>query len=576
VLSYTLDPTTGAVSTKLTWSAQAQLDLLLPAARKIYYANSGQPRSLSDFSYTNLTTDGLATNFDNFCNKIGAGGTSAPTQCAAFSAADVLAANAGANLVSYLRGSKFDTLYRTRDHVLGDIVNAAPLFVGKPAFKYSENGYGNFASASSRSDVVYVAANDGMLHALDRLSGNEKWAYIPSFVIPDLYKLADQNYPNNHAPRVDAAPVMGDIFTATGWKTILVGGLNGGGRGYYALDVTDSANPKLLWEFSDADLGLSFGNPVISKQNDGTWVVIFSSGYNNINPGDGNGHLYVLNANSGAQILKIATLVGSATVGSTATPSGLAKINAYIVSELDNTAQAVYGGDLLGNVWRFDINSTINPFLSALRLAELKVGTTVQPITTKPALAEVNSLGAKYKVVYIGTGKYLGTTDLANTGTQSIYALKDDWTATGLGDVRAGGNMVVQSATIAGGTLSVTSNPVAWASKSGWYLDLITPGERVNVNPLLVLNSLYVATSVPSTDACAAGGSSWLYKLDIASGKGAAEDVPNALVSGLTAFKVGANIDLLLTLSDGTIVEKKGDPIPTSGSLGRTSWRVLK
>jgi len=55
--------------------------------------------------------------------------------------------------------------------------------------------------------------------------------------------------------------VVGDVFDGTNWRTILVGGLGGGGRAYYALDVTDPANPISLWEISsndDADLGLTY------------------------------------------------------------------------------------------------------------------------------------------------------------------------------------------------------------------------------------------------------------------------------------------------------------------------------
>jgi type IV pilus assembly protein PilY1 len=100
-------------------------------------------------------------------------------------------------------------------------------------------------------------------------------------VMSNLHKLADRNYANNHQYFVDGAPTVGDVYpkapgqtcTADEWKTILVGGLNAGGKGYYALDVTDPANPKALWNYTpadDADVGLSFGNHVITKRKDGT------------------------------------------------------------------------------------------------------------------------------------------------------------------------------------------------------------------------------------------------------------------------------------------------------------------
>lgn len=592
VLSYKIEPNTGVVATTTTWSAQARLDAVNASDRKIYYQKSG---TLRNFTYANLTTDAMQGNFDNFCSKRGAGGTASPIQCSSLNTADTAIANGGENLVNYLHGTQSnanDLIYRSREHVLGDIINASPLFIGKPSFKYSENGYGSFASGSTRSEVIYTASNDGMLHAFDKTTGNEKWAYIPSFVIPNLYKLADTNYPNNHVFMVDGSPVSGDIYVNSSWKTILIGGLNSGGRGYYALDITDPEAPKVLWEFSETDLGYTFGNPIITKKTDGTWVVIFSSGYNNVSPGDGNGHLYMLNANTGEQLLKIDTNVLNAAVGSTDTPSGLSKINVYVDADTNNVAKTVYGGDLLGNVWRFDINSSIRPYLSAMRLAELKIGTKPQSITTSPAVAEVTYNGAKYKVVYVGTGKYLGTSDLANTDKQTIYALKDSWTETGLGDVRTATSpaMVVQTASAAtsstqGSIVKGTARAVNWTSDSGWYMDFISSGERVSINPILVLNSLYVGTNVPKSDACTVGGTSWLYKLDIAKGsaiagssEGAiATSLGNVLIMGMTNIQLTTRtVVTIVTGSDGNVRTVVGAQPSTAGSMRRTSWRILK
>ena len=122
--------------------------------------------------------------------------------------------------------------------------------------------------------------------------------------------------------------MVGDIYVGGAWKTILVGGLNAGGKGYYALDVTvpGTAPTAALWEFkqdslvcdgaagnkSDCHLGYTFGKPVITKLMVGTWVVMFTSGYNNLNAvaNDGVGYLYVVNAWTGALIYKIATVGG--------------------------------------------------------------------------------------------------------------------------------------------------------------------------------------------------------------------------------------------------------------------------
>ncbi|WP_411879004.1 pilus assembly protein [Polaromonas sp. YR568] len=596
VLSYKIDPQNGSISTTPTWSAKSQLDAMATASRKIYYPNPSGAATLRSFTYANLTADAYNANFDNFCTKTGAGGASSPAQCATLSSGDLTLANSGSNLVNYLRGDQTKAYYRARDAVLGDVINASPLYIGKPSFKYTENAYATFA-ATPRSAAVLVAANDGMLHALDRTTGSELWAYVPSFVIPNLYKLADTSYSNNHSYFVDGSPQMGDIFvsgTGGGWKTIVVGGLNGGGRGYYALDVTDPSAPKLLWEFRNDDLGLSFGNPIITKRADGTWVVVFTSGYNNISPGDGNGHLFVLNANTGAVIMNVSTYTsGTTPAGSSTAPSGLAKLNAWVDTVENNQAKRFYAGDLLGNLWRFDLDSNAQPNQAALRLAELKLNaTTPQSITVKPALAEINYSGTRYPVVYVATGRYLGTSDVANTSVQSVYAIKDPLTNAPYGDVRSTSDLVTQ-------TLSVTTNangvpgravsnqPVNWAAKGGWRADFPVGGERTTVNPQIVLNTLNIGTNLPSSDACTVGGESFLYKFDVTTGAAASGTasvgsyVGNVLIQGLTSVQLTnsdgsqGSTENILTTSDGQLKTDINSTPAAAANLRRTSWREL-
>ena len=287
---------------------------------------------------------------------------------ARWGSANQISLAAGANLVNFLRGQTgnegFEAgvatkLYRDRVHVLGDVVGGQPTYVKAPKSTYQDAGYQAFKDANAgRVGMVYVAANDGMLHAFyagadatDALGGKEAWAIIPTAVLPNLYKLADNNYANVHQFYVDGTPVVGDVRDASTstWKTMLVGGLNAGGKSYYAIDVTAPASPKVMWEFkfsttcydgsaatagADCHLGLTFGKPVITKIKDpsyaeGRWVVLISSGYNNVRgsgaSGDGRGYLYVLDAITGKIIYKIDTGEGDAT-----TPSNLGQLNAYI------------------------------------------------------------------------------------------------------------------------------------------------------------------------------------------------------------------------------------------------------
>jgi type IV pilus assembly protein PilY1 len=505
-------------------------------------------------------------------------------------------ANSGDRLVSYLRGDRtheaqseisataVPALYRARAHLLGDIINGAPVHVGKPPFSYSDTGYADFVNSNaSRKPVVYVSANDGMLHAISAQGtdgGTELWAYVPGAVMSNLYHLADNNYGNNHQYYVDGAPVMGDIKVGDAWKTILVGGLNKGGKSYYALDITDPANPRTLWEFTDDNMGLSYGNPIITKRADGTWIVALTSGFNN-STGDGKGHLYILNANTGEKLMDVVTTAGSAT-----TPSGLSKINAWVDNPADNSALRFYGGDQLGNLWRFDIDDKVEPHRSAMLLAQLKLSaTTPQPISAKPMTVEISGK----PVVVVATGRYMGDTDITDSTQHSIYAIKDTLTSTGWGDVRNSTQFVQQTLSLNGSEAnateaSVSSNSVDWALKGGWRIDLPHARERIFSNMGLQLGTLAIGTAIPSGDACASGGSSWRYYLNVGTGSAVASNPvgvrwsPLALIVGISWIKdTNGNVRIIYQNSDSKILSEVPPTAPSSGSgsVHRTSWREL-
>ncbi len=583
--AYSLDGSSGIINTNPTWSAQTKLTGAAYTARTIYYRRSST-NALGTFNATNLTADGLADHF-NLCGNVNHTGV---TQCQTLSDADKTRANSATNLVNFLSGDRSNerantaigsttALYRVRAGVLGDIINGAPRYVSKPDFGYSDAGYTDFVRNNrNRKPMIYVAANDGMLHAISADTtdgGTELWAYVPTAAMPNLYRLADSNYANKHNYILDGAPVVGDIYVGNAWKTILVGGMGKGGRGYYALDITDPQSPRSLWEFTDDNLGLTFGNPVITKRADGTWVVAFASGYNNVSPGDGVGRLFVLNANTGAR----ARTDISTGVGSTSAPSGLSKINGWIDQESDNTSRRFYGGDELGNLWRFDIDGATQPYNSAMLLAQFLINsTTPQPITTRPRLTQVNGK----PVIVIGTGRYMSTGDITNTTQQSIYAIKDSLASTGLGDVRAGTTLVRQTITVSNNEATITSNPVNWTTQNGWKVDLPQSGERIFVDIALQGSVLAISTAIPTGDACSSGGSSWNYLLNTASGaalesKAGALVSANSVIVGQSFVKLAdGTLRLLRQLSDGTTSLVR-TPSSTSSSITpqRTSWREL-
>lgn len=578
-----IDLENGVVKDDVIWSAREKLDALVAPgsdSRKIKFVKSG---ALAEFNDTNLS--GSLANFDP--------GASNPngslSQYATFTAAQKTEATPQ-SVIAYLRGQTQHEdqdgnayrLYRDRKHVLGDIVHGAPVYVKKPPFNYSDSGYASFAKSNeSRQGIVYAAANDGMLHAFNSDTGTEEWTFVPSAVMPYLYKLADKTYSTNHRFYVDGPITVGDVCfaascSASQWQTILVGGLGKGGRAFYALDVTIPTSPKLLWEFADDNLGYSYGNALITKRaSDGKWVVIFASGYNNVSPGDGTGRLFVLDAETGAKLGSGIQASGSVTDPAA---SGIAKISNWVDSVmLDNSTQHVYGGDLDGNVWRFDI--VANTSLKVTTIGKVN-GAPTQSITTRPELGKIP--GSNDRAILIGAGKYLGTGDIGSTDMMSIYAIRDNLTSPPYGYFRTHSDVATLNLTGGADSRSIAYTAMG-AGSIGWYMDLdVRNGERVDVDPKLQLGWLAVAGNIPDPNVCNIGGSSWLYFINYwptqtgNSRAGEIVNVGNSITVGLNTIRLpNGKVVTIATTSDAKYKDFGNPPQLSAGKMRRLYWREL-
>jgi len=594
LLARELDLGTGELSDDATWSAAEELQDEVGQdadTRRIYTFDDRQARNLKAFTVANLAAEVAAGHFRSDAANPGG----ALTQFATWDDAQRAAADADA-MIGFLRGQTGNEdalgnavrLFRDRVSPLGDIVNASPVYVGRPAFRYGDAGYTAFTTeVADRPATVYVGANDGMLHAFDAETGAERWAYIPSVVVPSLYKLADAGYANKHRFFVDGPITVGDAYDPAHerWKTVLVGGLGGGGRAYFAMDVTDPDNPRALWEFDtddDEDLGYTYGNPLITKTADASWVVVFASGYDNFAPGDERGRLYVVDAFTGQKLAEIVADANSVDANET----GIAKVSNFVANTLvDNVTQYVYGGDLAGNLWRFDLVAGVSQ-----RLGRTAENSGDQPITVRPELGRVkDALGAYHRVVYVGTGRYLGFSDLAddspsNTVAQAIYAVKD--TGQDLGVLTGqDANLVEQLLDVTDAPRRIPNPlPVDWSDGNGWYVE--TPvGERINVDPRLQLGSLVVLSNSPEDDECTVGGSSWLYALDYKTGGAVVTNrdmavgqwVGAAIGTGLSLIRL-PNKKLIAVVAMGdTSVRAMNVPVaPSAGrEVRRVGWREL-
>ena len=423
---------------------------------------------------------------------------------------------------------------------LGDVINSSPYYVGAPNFGYYDDfesaRYSAFVAAyRTRTPVIYMGANDGMLHAINTITGAEMFAYVPSPVIADLPKLTDLAY--THRYFVDGSPTVGDVFYNSAWHTLLVAGMRAGAKGLFALDVTDptrfneaNAANIVRWEFQDPDLGYVFGQPLLVKTNNGRWSVVVSSGYN---VGNANGHafLFVIDAENGTLVAKIDTGAGTA-----ASPNGLSAAGAVDING-DGVADYAYAGDLDGNLWKFDLVST-TPGSWALSNGGLPLfaAGAGHAITGRPDVTKFTAGGF---LVAFGTGRYVTTGDNTDLTTQRIYAVRDTGGAatvslslllqqtisgtTGTGD---DGNTyrfsthavgLPKDYTGAGDNTIVKSTYLS--DKRGWYLDLPESGERVVADARFRGGRAIFTSLVPDVSSpCAYGGSGWVIELDAMTG----------------------------------------------------------
>lgn len=560
----------------------------------------------------------------------------------------------GEKRVNWVRGTRTDeaSLLRTRTLLLGPIINAQPVYVSYPSSGYRDffpaiddktpapetaayttdktKSYSQYvANNLKRQPTLYAAANDGMLHAFDaRLStvsgavpGNEQWAYVPSAVYSKLWYFSRKS---NFAyyPTVDSTPIYRDVYfsqtstkSSIGWHTILVGGLRYGGRGVYALDITDPSKTatadvakKVLWEFNSdsvggANLGYTFGQPNVGRLKSGKWVVLVPGGYFPSDSADPAytaaaatntySSLFVLDAQTGALIkeFKTPTTYGSVTIKSFG-------LSAPVLGDYDNDQvdDVAFAGDLAGNLWRFNLRDMTTVDLMFTPTANSPAGTAVgdQPITVMPRLfPDPNS---QYFMVVFGTGKFLGDDDRTTSAakTQSVYGIRD----TGLGNTTGlpwkRTKLVAQ--TLAEDTnfnRGLTSKPVA-ATDGGWYFDLtVSAGERVVVTPTALFNTnrAIITTLIPtSPDPCNPGRAGALMVVDASTGgagagvtgtgsfgtgftmAGARVNNPPATGNLPAATQIGGGT----TLVPGVTVKGSGNAFSVGSPIWRRrSWRIL-
>ena len=430
------------------------------------------------------------------------------------------------NIINYVRGDDEPngvTTFRERDVMLGDIVNSRPVFSGA-----RNEGWGTLdatyldyidgpkkdpddcSAPCNREETVFIGANDGMLHAFDANTLEELFAYVPSTVHEKLHNLADPGY--SHQFFVDGQVTVADAKISGSWGTYLVGTLGAGGRGIFALDVTEPQNfdeNDVLWELSaddDPDIGFTFGDPVISRLEDGTWVAVFGNGYNS---DDEKAIVMVVDLETGSVLDKL-----ELDSGPDNGLSGLAGLRDFGSRKF---LDRVYAGDLQGNMWRADFVSS-SPSATLGGNGLLFTDTDSRPITATPDIAANPSGGL---MVYFGTGKLIEAGDPNTTDVERFYAVRDQ--GAGLVSESDLTEITLSNGPSIPGQPPLRTTSSGSASEKGWFMKLKVgsdTGERVLDAPQVRFGNVKIDTFEPVDDPCTPGGKPRTYFVDALSGIG--------------------------------------------------------
>lgn len=514
---------------------------------------------------------------------------------------------------------------RTRTTRLGDIVNSTPV-VSAPDDDYGYrslpapygNSYGEFLTDKEDAGnvMVYVGANDGMLHAFDSgmradgtmpgaasSHGRETFAYIPEAVMghmgnllfPQLEEGTNQKF--QHRYYVDGPIAVSDVYADGDWGTALVGTTGAGGRSVFSLDVTDPSSfnaSSRHWEINDrsgnatvrANIGHVLGRPLIvpvrNRAGTVSWKAVFGNGY----ASTGNkAVLFLVDVDDPSNIHMIEAVESSATNPPGHMNNGLGNIIAVdrwggpnLNGGLrDGFVDTVYGADQRGALWKFDLRDIP---MSGVNVSQVQVPLFVtqtyeedgqtyrQPIIG--GLTAVATSGGR-PMIFFGSGSFSFVGDAADISMQSLYGVLDR--ENGLTVPVSALQQRAITATI-GGARSITTGPSALGN-SGWYIDL-PGGERFVGYPRILSGVVLMPTYAPdmtSGDGCSTSGLNWLFGMDARSGAPAMSDISFGSPGGETqADGVGAialdtggtapvrNVEAMVESLYGGLPEPECDP----------------
>ena len=464
------------------------------------------------------------------------------------------------NLINFIRG--VDTYDQDADkntteeiHKLADIYHSDLIIVGKPDASTADTGNSNFnktdayyrvqnnynvfksnkcgtKNCSQRTEVVIAGANNGILHAFRASDGEELWGYIPPIVFENLERIpSSKANTTNSVYGVDGSPVVKDIFfddTGTGtkrWRTVLISGVGAGGKGFFALDITDIDNPKHLfaiqndftnsivkyWDstetlqqygyaggsiISDFDyrkLGETWSTPRIIKikvSGSEKWVAVFGAGFNGAtNPNYGSA-VFVVDIENGGKLLKkidIADLSSSNIVNSL--PADLRVITANGTEKADYIGAMVYAPDIEGKITKINLTD-VGTLYDQTTFFNVEANSSNGRYLYKSPEATFNSDGNLW--LYFGTGNTQKLQEQSNSVQNRLYGIKDtDFPRF---------NQINKN------TIAYCANSSCPTAHQGWYVNL-TKSRKLTAEPTIDRDRVYFPIYEPTTgsNACKTG-----------------------------------------------------------------------
>lgn len=441
-------------------------------------------------------------------------------------AMNVSTVDTAAALVSWGRGNFTDGYRNRRGWVLGDIVHSTPVVVGAPSDFVVEESYQNFQTANAnRRKMVYVGANDGMIHGFDALTGDERWAFVPEFALPTFASMADSFY--CHTYSCDQTVSVKDVLVGGVWRTVLFAGGREGGAEIVALDVTYPDSPELMWQ-THLPNNKDFHSEIEIGSIGGTPVAIVGSG---LDVDTGEAWVYAFRVSDG-QLLGSNQLSSSSKLRNKATRPALVDLN------FDGQIDIVYMADYLGSLWRYETRNDPDP--GNWIKTELYAGS---DFVTADPVAAFGPNGDVY--VYFGSGAYMEDPDMITVDPQYFFCIFDNHSG-----------QTYQKRDLQDQTSSI--NDVT--ADNGWYVELWNePGERVTEQAVVVAETVIFTSFAPTLDACVAGGTSYLYQMKYDNGGVPDVDSMTDPADRSTSLGEGVASYPVVDLTEGTVVVQSSD-----------------